>query len=125
MTLLEQSKVDMIRTDDSRDVNYNGDTDSDTDSEEVIQNIRNKKINSSQRLSGNESDESDFHPKLFGLLDNPGVMRFDHLDYPLAVTEDSDEDIQNIRNKKINPSQCLSGNESDESDFHPKIVWSA
>ena len=92
VTLIEQSKVDMIRTDDSRDVNYNGDTDSDTDSEEVIQNIRNKKINSSQYLSGNESDEGDFHPKLFGLLDNPGVMRFDCLDYPLAVTEDSDEE---------------------------------
>ena len=92
VTLIEQSKVDMIRTDDSRDVNYNDDTDSDTDSDDGIQNIRNKNRNSSQCLSGNESDESDFHPKLFGLLDNPGVMRFDCLDYPLAVTEDSDEE---------------------------------
>ena len=92
VTLIEKSKVDMIRTDDSRYVNYNGDTDSDTDSDDDILNIRNKNPNSSQCLSGNESDESDFHPKLFGLLENPGVMRFDRLDYPLAVTEDSDDE---------------------------------
>ena len=44
-----------------------------------------------------ESDresEDDFHPELFGLLDNPGVVRFGCLEYPLAVTEyKDDEDI--------------------------------
>ena len=46
----------------------------------------------STSLSDIETDESDFHPELLGLLDNPGVVRFGCLDYPLAVTEDSDEE---------------------------------
>jgi hypothetical protein len=45
---------------------------------------------SSHRESDGES-EDDFHPELFGLLDNPGVVRFCCLDYPLAVTEYSDD----------------------------------
>jgi hypothetical protein len=50
---------------------------------------------SSSESSLNESDgesEDDFHPELFGLLDNPGVVRFGCLDYPLAVTEYSDDE---------------------------------
>ena len=43
-------------------------------------------------MSESESEETDFHPELFGLLDNPGVVRFDCVDYPLAVTEYSDDE---------------------------------
>ena len=43
-------------------------------------------------MTKSETDESDFHPELFGLLDNPGVVRFGCLDYPQAVTEDSDQE---------------------------------
>ena len=35
--------------------------------------------------SENEVDKL-FSPELFGLRDNPGVLRFDFIDYPLAVT---------------------------------------
>ena len=50
-------------------------------------------LESSLDESDGES-EDDFHPELFGLLDNPGVVRFGCLDYPLAVTEYGDaEDI--------------------------------
>ena len=51
-------------------------------------------MNSSES-SLNESDrdsEDDFHPELFGLLDNPGVVRFGCLDYPLAVPDYSDDE---------------------------------
>ena len=33
----------------------------------------------------------DFCPELFGLLDNPGVLRFEELDYPLEVVEQTKE----------------------------------
>ena len=46
---------------------------------------------SSSSESENEEDEL-FSPELFGLPDNPGVVRFDCIDYPLAVTEHSDEE---------------------------------
>ena len=36
--------------------------------------------------------EDSFNPELFGLMDNPGVVRFDSLDYPLTVIEDSDDE---------------------------------
>merc|ERR1712027_275309 len=40
-----------------------------------------------------ESDsEDDFHPELFGLLEDPGVVRFDCIDYPLAVIKHGDKD---------------------------------
>ena len=60
------------------------------------------KLDADSSLSSSESSlddsdresEDDFHPELFGLLDNPGVVRFGCLDYPLAVTEYGDaEDI--------------------------------
>ena len=60
------------------------------------------KLDADSSLSSSESSlddsdresEDDFHPELFGLLDNPGVVRFDCIDYPLAVTENrDDEDI--------------------------------
>jgi hypothetical protein len=50
---------------------------------------------SSSESSLNESEresEDEFHPELFGLLDNPGVVRFGDIDYPLAVTEYSDDE---------------------------------
>ena len=47
---------------------------------------------SSLDLSESGSEETDFHPELFGLLDNPGVVRFGCVDYPLAVTEYSDDE---------------------------------
>ena len=34
--------------------------------------------------SGNDFDKN-FHPEQFGLLEDPGVIRFDCIDYPLAV----------------------------------------
>ena len=43
-------------------------------------------------LSESETYEDDFHPEQFGLVDNPGVVRFGCLDYPLAVTEYSDQE---------------------------------
>ena len=48
----------------------------------------------SRSTSSLDDSEDDFQPEMFGLLDNPGVLRFGCLDYPLAVTEYSnDEDI--------------------------------
>ena len=82
----------MMRIDDNRDINYNDDINTDSDTDDDIQHIKKGNVDSSLSLSGNETDERDFHPELFGLLDDPGVMRFDCLDYPLAVTEDSDEE---------------------------------
>ena len=49
---------------------------------------------SSLRLTKSGTDQIDFHPELFGLLGNPGVVRFGCLDYPLAVIEDSDEEYE-------------------------------
>jgi len=40
-----------------------------------------------------ESDsEDDFRPELFGLAEDPGVLRFDCIDYPLAVIKHGDKD---------------------------------
>merc|ERR1712128_301396 len=51
------------------------------------------KTSSESSLNGSESEsEENFDPGLFGLLDNPGVVRFDCVDYPLAVTEYSDDE---------------------------------
>ena len=51
------------------------------------------KTSSESSLNESESEsEDDFDPGLFGLLDNPGVVRFDCVDYPLAVTEYSDDE---------------------------------
>ena len=50
---------------------------------------------SSSESSLNEAElesEDDFHPELFGLMDNPGVVRFDSLDYPLTVIEGHDDE---------------------------------
>ena len=51
---------------------------------------------SDSSINESESDECEqFSPELFGLLDNPGVVRFDCVDYPLAVTEDIEEEYVN------------------------------
>ena len=39
-----------------------------------------------------DDSEDDFYPELFGLLDNPGVVRFGDIDYPQAVTEYSHDE---------------------------------
>ena len=39
-----------------------------------------------------DDSEDDFYPELFGLLDNPGVVRFGDIDYPLAVTDHSHDE---------------------------------
>ena len=57
---------------------------------------------SSLNESESETDEDDFDPGLFGLLDNPGVVRFDCVDYPLAVTEYSDDEYLAAINLDIN-----------------------
>merc|ERR1712179_749777 len=42
-----------------------------------------------------DSDSEDnFHPELFGLLEDPGVVRFDCVDYPLAGIKYSDDKDQ-------------------------------
>ena len=47
----------------------------------------------SKTISESESEsEEEFDPGLFGLLDNPGVVRFGCVDYPLAVTEYSGDE---------------------------------
>ena len=52
-----------------------------------------------------ESDSEDnFHPELFGLLEDPGVVRFDCVDYPHVVIKHSDdkdqgEAVTQLRNK--------------------------
>ena len=44
-------------------------------------------------LTSSASDsEEDFDPGLFGILDNPGVVRFCCLDYPEEVSEYSDDE---------------------------------
>ena len=64
-----------------------------------------------------ESDSEDnFHPELFGLLEDPGVVRFDCVDYPLSVIKHSDEKDQGdairkedddlILDHKIQIAQC-------------------
>merc|ERR1711892_1462984 len=51
------------------------------------------KTSSESSINESESEsEEDFDPGLFGLLDNPGVVRFGCVDYPLAVTEYSDDE---------------------------------
>ena len=45
----------------------------------------------SRSTSSLDDSKDDFQPELFGLLDNPGVLRFGCLDYPLTVTEESDD----------------------------------
>ena len=47
---------------------------------------------SSINSSASESGEEDFHPELFGILDNPGVVRFGCVDYPEEVSEYSDDE---------------------------------
>ena len=52
-----------------------------------------------------ESDSEDnFHPELFGLLEDPGVVRFDTVDYPHVVIkhsddQDQDEEITELKKK--------------------------
>merc|ERR1711892_1531839 len=51
------------------------------------------KTSSESSINESESEsEEDFNPELFGLLDNPGVVRFGCVDYPLTVTEYSDDE---------------------------------
>ena len=54
---------------------------------DIFKNKTNHLKRNTRMSSESEIDpEDDFHPELFGLLDNPGVFRFDDLDYPLAAT---------------------------------------
>ena len=63
-----------------------------------------------------ESDSEDnFHPELFGLLEDPGVVRFDCVDYPLAVIKHSDDKDQGEAVTKL-------GNKYESHD--PEIVKS-
>eukprot|EP00092_Neocalanus_flemingeri_P108367 GFUD01139173.1.p1 GENE.GFUD01139173.1~~GFUD01139173.1.p1 ORF type:complete len:208 (+),score=59.51 GFUD01139173.1:164-787(+) len=96
--LTTESDGEQIRKDGYK--NYVGDgkekvTTSDTNEVECAEyesNLFNSTSDSSLSLSESDSDENDFHPELFGLLDNPGVVRFGCVDYPLAVTEYSDDE---------------------------------
>ena len=45
----------------------------------------------SHNESESEEDEK-FSPEMFDLLDNPGVVRFEYVDYPLTVSEHSGEE---------------------------------
>ena len=38
-------------------------------------------------------DEEEFHPELFGLLEDPGVLRFECVDYPQAAIEMLEENV--------------------------------
>ena len=53
------------------------------------------KSSSESSLSENcltESDSEDnFHPEIFGLLEDPGVVRFECVDYPLDVIKHSED----------------------------------
>ena len=60
---------------------------------------------SSVNDSDSETDEDDFRPELFGLLDNPGVLRFGCLDYPLAVTVDGDEEYETEKEQDNAPDR--------------------
>ena len=69
---------------------------------ENISDILQTNMSLSMKNAGNSSDsclslsesepEEAFQPELFGLLDNPGVVRFGCLDYPLTVTEGSHQE---------------------------------
>ena len=69
---------------------------------EAQHNLKAISSNSSSEASLNEDSsdnleidsEDDFHPELFGLLEDPGVVRFDCVDYPLAVIKHSDDKDQ-------------------------------
>ena len=58
----------------------------------VTQNNSETCSDSSLQVSESDSEEDEFHPELFGLLNNPGVMRFNFVDYPLEVSAYSDEE---------------------------------
>ena len=47
---------------------------------------------SSSNESEGDSDDNNFHPEHFGLLDNPGVVRFGCLDYPEVASDYSDDE---------------------------------
>ena len=52
----------------------------------------NSSCSSESSLTESDDEEDNLSPELFGLLDNPGVVRFDCVDYPLEVTKNSDEE---------------------------------
>jgi len=59
---------------------------------------------SSLNLSASESGEDDFHPEKFGLLDNPGVVRFACVDYPEEVSEYGDDEDLAVTEHNTAPS---------------------
>jgi len=69
---------------------------------EAQYNLKAVSSNSSSEASLNEDSsenqesesEDNFHPELFGLLEDPGVVRFDCLDYPLTVIKHRDDKDQ-------------------------------
>ena len=44
-----------------------------------------EKIPINQNLENSEEDDEQFHPELLGLLDEPGVVRLEFVDYPKAI----------------------------------------
>jgi hypothetical protein len=96
---------DLLSSSDSDDGDYDGNDAPDGLNVKIFENLSHifkthSKLDGDSSMSSlvsslNESDrelEDDFHPELFGLLDNPGVVRFGDIDYPLEVTEYSDDD---------------------------------
>ena len=69
-------------------VSHDGDsTRVDSNATELFKNSTALAPDNIQSSSGSESElEDDFNPELFGLIENPGVMRFD---YPLPVLENN------------------------------------
>ena len=69
---------------------------------EAQHNLKAISSNSSSKASLNEDSsdnldidsEDDFQPELFGLLEDPGVVRFDCVDYPHVVIKHSDDQDQ-------------------------------
>jgi hypothetical protein len=78
--------------DDHKAVNDVGQEDTDGISFEMLKTMfkQDTEFSKCSSKSSLNDSEDDFCPELFGLLDNPGVVRFSDIDYPKAVTEHSD-----------------------------------
>ena len=94
----------MLKTEDNNNADdkaVNGvGLDTDGFSFEMLKTMFKLDTESSKCSSKSSLDDSDhnFYPELFGLLDNPGVVRFGDIDYPVEVTQYiDDEDSANMR----------------------------
>jgi len=70
-----------------------------------------------------ESDsEDDFNPELFGLLEDPGVVRFDCVDYPLTVIKHSDDKDQGEATNDWRKEDDHENDEPEITEYETKLL---